>query len=133
MIIHAFFLNDANAGAYAEGIYSEEKKRFFYLSLSNTVGGAVFDSDRLVQGDHFRTGEVGHMTVVLDGKKCYCGKRGCLDAYCSALNLSDSADGKLEKFFDLLEKKRSRGETVMGCLYRLFGCGIKQYPYDPGL
>lgn len=35
------FLNDANAGAYAEGIYSEEKKRFFYLSLSNTVGGAV--------------------------------------------------------------------------------------------
>lgn len=106
------FLNDANAGAYAEGIYSEEKKRFFYLSLSNTVGGAVFDSDRLVQGDHFRTGEVGHMTVVLDGKKCYCGKRGCLDAYCSALNLSDSADGKLEKFFDLLEKKDQEAKRL---------------------
>lgn len=106
------FLNDANAGAYAEGIYSAEKKRFFYLSLSNTVGGAVFDSDRLVQGDHFRTGEVGHMTVVPDGKKCYCGKRGCLDAYCSALNLSDSADGKLEKFFDLLEKKDQEAKRL---------------------
>lgn len=106
------FLNDANAGAYAEGIYSEEKERFFYLSLSNTVGGAVFDSDRLVQGDHFRTGEVGHMTVVPDGKKCYCGKRGCLDAYCSALNLSDPADGKLENFFELLEKKDQRVEEI---------------------
>lgn len=99
------FLNDANAGAYAEGIYAEEKERFFYLSLSNTVGGAVFENNSLVQGDHFRTGEVGHMTVVLDGKKCYCGKSGCLDAYCSALNLSDAADGKLEKFFERLEKK----------------------------
>lgn len=106
------FLNDANAGAYAEGTYLEEKERFFYLSLSNTVGGAVFDSDRLVQGDHFRTGEVGHMTLVPDGKICYCGKRGCLDAYCSALNLSDSADGKLEKFFELLEKKDQRVEEI---------------------
>ena len=48
------------------------------------------------------------MTVVLDGKKCYCGKSGCLDAYCSALNLSDAADGKLEKFFELLERKDQR-------------------------
>lgn len=99
------FLNDANAGAYAEGVCSDDIKRFFYLSLSNTVGGAVFDHHSLIQGNRFRCGEVGHMTVIPDGKMCYCGKKGCLDAYCSALNLSDTADGKLEKFFELLEKK----------------------------
>ena len=77
-----FFLNDANAGAYAEGIYNEEAERFFYLSLSNTVGGAFFCDDELMQGKNFRCGEVGHMTVVMDGEYCYCGKRGCLDAYC---------------------------------------------------
>lgn len=98
------FLNDANAGAYAEGISSEEPGRFFYLSLSNTVGGAVFDHNSLIQGNHYRCGEVGHMTVIPDGKPCYCGKRGCLDAYCSALNLSDAAEGKLERFFELLGK-----------------------------
>lgn len=103
-----FFLNDANAGAYAEGSYSEEMERFFYLSLSNTVGGAVFEQHELVQGNHFRCGEVGHMTVVPDGEMCYCGKRGCLDAYCSALRLSDAADGKLEKFFELLKKQDQR-------------------------
>lgn len=99
------FLNDANAGAYAEGICSDERKRFFYLSLSNTVGGAIFDRNGLVQGEHFRCGEVGHMTVIPDGKICYCGKKGCLDAYCSAAILSGAAEGKLGKFFELLEKK----------------------------
>jgi len=100
------FMNDANAGAYAEGISSNEIKRFFYLSLSNTVGGAIFDHNSLIQGNHYRCGEVGHMTVIPDGKLCYCGKKGCLDAYCSALNLSNVANGKLERFFKLLGEKK---------------------------
>ena len=91
-----FFLNDANAGAYAEGFHGDETERFFYLSLSNTVGGAIFGGNELTQGNNFRCGEVGHMTVVMDGESCYCGKRGCLDAYCAAWHLSDAADGKLE-------------------------------------
>lgn len=99
-----FFLNDANAGAYAEGVRGDEAERFFYLSLSNTVGGAIFDGKELVQGRNFRCGEVGHMTVVMDGESCYCGKRGCLDAYCAAWHLSDVADGKLEQFFCLLDQ-----------------------------
>ncbi|MDO4333548.1 MAG: ROK family transcriptional regulator [Eubacteriales bacterium] len=106
------FLNDANAGAYAEGIRSDERERFFYLSLSNTVGGAIFDHNGLVQGNHFRCGEVGHMTVVPNGKMCYCGKKGCLDAYCSAAILSGAADGKLENFFELLEKKDQRAAEI---------------------
>lgn len=94
-----YFLNDANAGAYAEGIRSESLERFFYLSLSNSVGGAIFNNNELIQGKGFRCGEVGHMTVIPDGAPCYCGKLGCLDAYCAAARLSDITDGKLEQFF----------------------------------
>lgn len=94
-----YFLNDANAGAYAEGVHSEEKEPFFYLSLSNTVGGALYHDGHLMQGKGFRCGEVGHMTVVPDGLTCYCKKAGCLDAYCSAKRLSDLTDKKLESFF----------------------------------
>ncbi len=94
-----YFINDANAGAYAEGIRSESMERFFYISLSNTVGGAIFNDNGLVQGSGFRCGEVGHMTVIPDGEPCYCGKLGCLDAYCAASYLSDAAGGKLERFF----------------------------------
>ena len=99
-----FFLNDANAGAYAEGIRSECQDRFFYLSLSNSVGGAIFNNGELIQGKAFRCGEVGHMTVVMDGKPCYCGKQGCLDAYCSASCLSDMTGEKLEQFFTGLKQ-----------------------------
>ena len=107
-----FFLNDANAGAYAEGLQAEGMERFFYLSLSNTVGGAVFDKNELIQGNHFRCGEVGHMTVVADGECCYCGKKGCLDVYCSAGHLADAADGKLDKFFSALEQGKEKAVKI---------------------
>lgn len=107
------FLNDANAGAYAEGIQSEDRNRFFYLSLSNTVGGAVYSNGRLEQGRNFRCGEVGHMTVVPDGKVCYCGKHGCLDAYCSAKCLTE---GRVEEFFERLKQ----GEQKAVCLWEQY-------------
>ncbi len=103
-----FFLNDANAGAYAEGIRSGETEPFFYLSLSNTVGGAVYQEGHLMQGKEFRCGEVGHMTVVPGGRLCYCKKSGCLDAYCSARCLSDLTDKKLEDFFSGLRQGEQR-------------------------
>lgn len=100
------FLNDANAGAYAEGTQAGEEKQFFYLSLSNTVGGAVYSNGKLVYGSEYRCGEVGHMTIVPDGLECYCGKTGCLDSYCTAKRLAELADGKLEGFFDGLRNER---------------------------
>lgn len=107
-----YFINDANAGAYAEGIHSVSSDRFFYLSLSNTVGGAVFSQGELIQGENFRCGEVGHMTIVPDGVLCYCGKSGCLDAYCSAKCLSEITNGKLEEFFNRLAQGESEISSI---------------------
>lgn len=108
-----FFLNDANAGAYAEGIRMEEgKSSFFYLSLSNTVGGAFFYDGQLIQGENFRCGEVGHMTLVPEGECCYCGKNGCLDVYCSAMRLAEQAEGKLEDFFVSLKKREDSAVKI---------------------
>lgn len=107
------FQNDANAGAYAEGSRMESPERFFYLSLSNTVGGAVYSGGRLEQGKNFRCGEVGHMTLIPDGRSCYCGKRGCLDTYCAAGCLSEAAGGKTEEFF----RKLDRGEQEAARLW----------------
>ena len=107
-----FFFNDANAGAYAEGFHGDEAEQFFYLSLSNTVGGAIYSRNELIQGKRFRCGEVGHMTVVMDGENCYCGKKGCLDAYCAAWRLSEAADGKLEQYFRLLDEKDAEAVRI---------------------
>ena len=96
------FLNDANAAGLAEVYGTLDAGDLVYLSLSNSVGGAILNGGALYTGDHLRAGEFGHTTLVPGGKPCYCGKEGCLDAYCSARVLAEQTGGGLADFFDHL-------------------------------
>lgn len=112
-------LNDANAAAITESVdFKDPESNMVYLSLSNSVGGAVifademksndgirsdYDGGAMYMGNNWRSGEFGHMVVHPEGKTCYCGKKGCLDAYCSALNLARLENGDLKGFFQKLE------------------------------
>lgn len=102
------FLNDANAAGLAEGDTGD----LVYLSLSDSVGGAILRNGELYMGDRLRAGEFGHNTLVPGGRRCYCGKEGCLDAYCSAKVLSSHADGSLFAFFDGLRGGDPEKEIV---------------------
>ncbi len=111
-------LNDANAAALTENIgFGQPEGNIVYLSLSNSVGGSIifademksdeeiqdtYDRKAMYMGDNWRSGEFGHMVIHPGGRTCYCGKQGCLDAYCSALELSDLEDGNLNLFFEKL-------------------------------
>lgn len=97
------FFNDANAGGYAE-TWQKEPNPVFYLMLSNSVGGAIITPPNVYMGDNNRSAEVGHMRIVPDGSSCYCGQKGCVNAYCSSKILSDLAGGKLVRFFEGLEE-----------------------------
>ena len=110
------FINDANAAAFCEATAEGRiPSNFFYFSLSNTVGGALVSAGRedrvsddptvscLRYGDRRKCGEVGHMTLYPGGKRCYCGQRGCFDAYCAAMVLSSKYDGHIEAFMEALE------------------------------
>ena len=94
------FINDANAAGLAEARGRADLDSSVYLSLSNSVGGAIFTGGRLYMGGRLRAGEFGHNTLVPDGRPCYCGKRGCLDAYCNAELLSGLTGGNLAAFFE---------------------------------
>lgn len=96
------FINDANAAGLAEILGQNSIENLVYLSLSNSVGGAILTRGQLYAGNNLRAGEFGHNTLVPGGRRCYCGKDGCLDAYCSAKVLSDHTDGNLPEFFDRL-------------------------------
>lgn len=91
--------NDANAGGIAEMWNNGSKKTAFYLSLSRSVGGSLLLSNKLYPGDNQRSCEVGHMTIVPDGRTCYCGKKGCVDAYCNSNILSRHCGGSLSDFY----------------------------------
>lgn len=106
----AMFDNDANCAAYAE--VDRDSRSTAYFSLSGTVGGAVYCEGRLHTGDHFKSGEFGHMIIHPGGRRCYCGKQGCLDAYCAAPALTKDPDGRLETFFDQLASGDSHAAEV---------------------
>ena len=108
------FINDANAAGLAEVRDLESSRNLVYLSLSNSVGGSILTDGALYDGDHLRAGEFGHNTLVPDGRPCYCGKKGCLDAYCSAKVLSGLTDGNLALFFDGLRS----GDAVLQAAWK---------------
>ena len=104
--------NDANAAAFAEYWVHNDIETMAYLSLSNSVGGSFILDGRQYTGYNERAGEFGHMTIVPDGKTCYCGKKGCVDAYCCAKVLSDHADGNLPNFFEAVKNNDPKCRKV---------------------
>lgn len=105
--------NDANAGGLAEAWHSETAaagddagapadNMSIYLSLSNSIGGATIYGRDIAIGDNCRASEFGHMTIIPNGRSCYCGQKGCLNAYCCATRLSDQTGGDLHQFFKQL-------------------------------
>lgn len=78
--------NDANAAALGELKFGVAKgmKNFIQITLGTGLGsGIVVNGDLLYGADGF-AGEMGHTTIVYEGRKCGCGKRGCLETYASA-------------------------------------------------
>ena len=115
MIRPAFRPSDRSLSDYSlpAGSFSENPLTdAVYLSLSNTVGGAVYMGGALYRGGNYKSAEFGHMVIEKNGRSCYCGKKGCMDAYCSALILQRAAGGSLEKFFGMVREKDSGAVQV---------------------
>lgn len=108
----SFLINDANAACLAELNNEDSDSIVVYLSLSNSVGGAIAMNNQLFYGDNQRSGEFGHLTLVPDGIPCYCGQRGCVDSYCNAKVLSAHSGGSLSRFFELVETGKETALAV---------------------
>jgi len=75
--------NDANAAAIGEMIFGAGKKldSFIMVTLGTGVGGGIIFKGKLFRGENSAAGEIGHMSVDLNGPKCNCGSFGCVEAY----------------------------------------------------
>ena len=91
--------NDANAAAIGEMAYGVARgmKNFIVITLGTGVGSGIVINGQLVYGSDGFAGELGHVTMVrTDGRKCGCGRSGCLEAYCSATGVARTAREMLE-------------------------------------
>ena len=88
-----FVDNDANAAALGEHRFGAGRgtRNLVYLTISTGIGGGLILHERLYHGENGNGGELGHISLHVDGRPCHCGSRGCLEAYCSGTNIAARA------------------------------------------
>jgi glucokinase len=89
--------NDANAAALGEMFFGAAKgmKDFIFITLGTGLGSGIVANGDLVYGHQGFAGEIGHTIIIQHGRQCNCGRKGCLEQYCSA-------SGIVKTYLDIL-------------------------------
>ena len=92
--------NDANAAVLGEVKFGAGKgyQNAVLLTLGTGVGGGIVVNGRLYEGSRGAGAELGHMILRAGGRRCTCGRRGCLEAYASAAALIRAAKRAAKRF-----------------------------------
>jgi glucokinase len=82
----AILINDANAAAIGEMMFGagRDLKNFVCITLGTGLGSGIIINGVLTEGEHGFAGEFGHIRVIKKGRKCGCGRLGCLETYASS-------------------------------------------------
>jgi glucokinase len=81
--VKSFGDNDANVMAVGEMVHGAGRghKNFVCLTLGTGVGGAIVIDGEVYRGAQGLAGEIGHLTLDMNGPTCACGAAGCLESY----------------------------------------------------
>lgn len=99
--VQAVLSNDANAATIGEMIFGGAKgmKDFIFITLGTGLGSGIVSNGEIILGHDSFAGEIGHVIMFPDGRQCGCGRRGCLETYCSATGIKRT-------YSDLLMSRR---------------------------
>jgi glucokinase len=120
---------DTKAAALAEYLFGAGKdcKNIVCVTLGTGIGAGIIINGKVYFGSFGTSGELGHMIVKLNGNKCKCGKRGCLEAHASGAYLSQEAR-KIIGESDYLEgnTKKNLNEILAEDIFLLANEGNKK-------
>jgi len=87
--IKTLLTNDANAAAIGEMTFGGAKgmKDFIFITLGTGLGSGIVANGEMIYGHDSFAGEIGHVIMFPDGRQCGCGRKGCLETYCSATGI----------------------------------------------
>ena len=91
--VNTYLVNDANAAALGEhqcGV-GRGVDNLIYLTVSTGIGGGIIINGKLYYGPNGSAGEIGHMTIDVNGTKCACGNTGCLETLASGTAVAEEA------------------------------------------
>jgi len=85
--------NDVRAATYGEWLYGAGQgvADLVCLFIGTGVGGGVVSGGKLLEGCNNTAGELGHTTIITDGRQCHCRNRGCLEAYAGGWAIAERA------------------------------------------
>jgi len=85
--------NDANCATFGEWWIGAGRgaRDMIGLTIGTGIGGGIILGGRLYHGASGVAGEVGHMTIETQGRRCSCGNYGCLEAYASGTAIAERA------------------------------------------
>ncbi len=91
--------NDARALAIGEVWFGKGKgfASMIAVNIGNGVGAGITINGKLYHGEFSIAGEIGHMTVDLNGKQCECGNRGCLQTVISGPAIAERTTEALKQ------------------------------------
>lgn len=99
--------HDSKAAACLELWNHRELDSAVIFLLNPNLGGGIIMGRAIHQGASMHSGVLEHMCVNPEGPVCYCGNRGCLETYCSANALEQSAGLPAPVYFPLLRKREA--------------------------
>ncbi len=92
--------HDANAAVLAEHRFGAARgsRVALLVAIGTGIGGGLLLDGTLFRGAYGVAPELGHLTLVPDGRPCPCGKVGCWERYCSGTALSTTAVELLARY-----------------------------------
>ncbi len=91
--VDTFLLNDASAAALGEHHLGAGQgvNDLILLTVGTGIGGGIIINGKLYFGTCGSAGEIGHMTIDVNGPECSCGNAGCLEALASGTAIAREA------------------------------------------
>jgi glucokinase len=109
--VNTYLINDAKAAALGECSFGAGRgvNNLVYLTVSTGIGGGIIIDGKLYFGSSGSAGEVGHMTIDVNGPKCNCGNIGCWETLASGTAVAREARRRISG-----GERSSLTETVEG-------------------
>lgn len=106
--------NEAKAGAVGEQQFGagQDFHNIIYISAGIGIGVGIIFNKQLYQGKNGFSGEMGHMIIQMNGKRCNCGSRGCWEAYASEQALLEMAEQNAETLEQLVQLADNGDQTA---------------------
>jgi glucokinase len=116
--------NDVNAATLGEWRYGAGRgvDDLAVLFVGTGVGGGVITGGKLLSGCSNSGGELGHITIVYDGRKCHCPNRGCLEAYVGGWAIAERAQQAVRT----AAKKGQRLASLAGSVEKVTAATVSQ-------